>query len=61
LNHEQVREVALISAIPGGFFGLVFGKPYNSTPQSASSGLIASYVLSVVTLPLWILILTRFF
>jgi malonate transporter and related proteins len=61
LNHEQVREVALISAIPGGFFGLVFGKLFNSTPQSASSGLIASYVLSVVTLPLWILILTRFF
>jgi malonate transporter len=61
LNHEQLREVALISAIPAGFFGLVFGKRFNSTPQSASSALIASYVLSVVTLPLWILILTRFF
>lgn len=59
LHHSQVRDIALIGAIPGGFFGLVFGKSFNSTPDIASSGLIASYLLSVVTLPLWILILTR--
>lgn len=60
LNHDQLREVTLISAIPGGFFGLVFGKSFDSTPETASSGLIASYVLSVVTLPMWICILTKF-
>lgn len=60
LNHEQMCEIALISAIPGGFFGLVFGKSFHSTPEAASSGLIASYVLSLITLPGWIVFLTRF-
>jgi malonate transporter and related proteins len=60
LNHDQVRQIALISAIPGGFFGLVFGKVFNHTPEAASSDLIASYALSVVTMPLWIFVLTRF-
>ena len=59
LEADQVRDIVLISAIPGGFFGLVFGKPFNSTPEAASSSLIASYVLGAVTLPLWILVLTR--
>jgi malonate transporter len=60
MSHDQIRTVTLISAIPGGFFGLAFGKSFNATPEIASSGLIATYGFAVVTLPLWILILSRF-
>jgi malonate transporter and related proteins len=60
MNHDQIRNITLISAIPGGFFGLAFGRSFNTTPEIASSGLIASYGFAVVTLPLWILILSRF-
>lgn len=60
MSQEHIRSIALISAIPGGFFGLVFGKSFNSTPEAASSGLVASYALSVVTLPVWIIVLSRF-
>ncbi len=60
MTPEQIREIALIGAIPGGFFGLVFGESFHATPESASSSLVASYVLSVITLPLWILALNRF-
>jgi hypothetical protein len=30
-----------ISAVPGGFFGMVFGKSFDATSETASSGLIA--------------------
>lgn len=60
VSHEQVRDVTLISAIPGGFFGIVFGKSFNILPAVASSGLIASYGFAIVTLPLWIVLLSRF-
>src|ERR1700733_2769693 len=60
MSHDQIRNITLISAIPGGFFGLAFGKSFNATPEIASSGLIATYGFAVVTLPLWILILSRF-
>jgi malonate transporter and related proteins len=59
LSIEQTRYVTLICAIPCGFFGLVFGKAFNSSPQLASSGLIASYVVSVATLPVWIVIVNH--
>lgn len=61
LQPSELRNIALICAIPGGFFGLVFGKSFNVTPQLASSGLITTYILSVVTLPLWIIVLNHFF
>jgi predicted permease len=56
---EQTRYVTLICAIPCGFFGLVFGKAFGSSPQLASSGLIASYIFSVATLPVWIVIVNH--
>jgi malonate transporter len=56
LSLDQTRYVTLISAIPCGFFGIVFGKGYNINPKLASSGLIESYVLSVLTLAVWIVI-----
>ena len=33
MSHDQVRNITLISAIPGGFFGLAFGKSFNATPE----------------------------
>jgi malonate transporter len=59
LSLSQTRYVTLISAIPCGFFGLVFGKGFDSSPKLASSGLIASYVIGVATLAVWIVILNH--
>jgi malonate transporter len=59
LSIEQTRYVTLICAIPCGFFGLVFGKGFGSSPKLASSGLITSYVVSVATLPVWIVIVNH--
>ena len=56
---EQTRYVTLISAIPCGFFGIVFGKSDNVNPRLASSGLIESYVLGVVTLAMWVAIVNH--
>lgn len=59
LSLDQTRYVTLISAIPCGFFGIVFGKGYNTNPKLASSGLIASYVFGVATLAVWIVVVNR--
>ena len=59
LSLPQTRSVTLISAIPCGFFGIVFGKSYDVNPKLASSGLIESYLLGVVTLAVWIVILNH--
>jgi malonate transporter and related proteins len=59
LSIEQMRYVTLISAMPCGFFGVVFGKNFNSSPKVASSGLIASYAIGVGTLAAWIVIVNH--
>jgi malonate transporter len=59
LSSSQTRYVTLISAIPCGFFGLVFGKGIDANPKLASSGLIESYVLGVVTLAMWIVVVNH--
>lgn len=59
LSIEQTRYVTLISALPCGFFGVVFGKGFDACPQLASSGLIASYIVGVATLAAWIVIVDR--
>jgi malonate transporter and related proteins len=59
LSIEQTRYVTLISAIPCGFFGIVFGKSFESTPKLAGSGLIASYTASIATLAMWIVIVNH--
>jgi malonate transporter len=56
LSIDQTRYVTLISAIPCGFFGVVFGKDFGSNPKIASSGLIASYLIGIGTLAAWIVI-----
>ena len=54
---EQTRYVVLLSAIPCGFFGILFGESFGATPEVASSSLIASTVLSIFTLTGWIVLL----
>jgi predicted permease len=61
MDHNDLRNVAVISAIPCGFFGLVFGKAFEATPEVASSGLIGSYLVGWATLALWMLLAAKFF
>jgi malonate transporter and related proteins len=61
MSRDHVRDITIISAIPGGFFGLVFGKSFDATPETASSGLIASYGAGWLSLALWMLIMTKYF
>jgi malonate transporter and related proteins len=61
MSPDQVRDITIISAIPGGFFGLVFGKSFNALPDAASSGVIASYVGGAITLAAWMLIVAKYF
>ena len=56
LPTAQMRYVILISAMPCGFFGTVFGEGFGSSPKLASSGLIASYLIGIGTLAAWIVI-----
>jgi len=56
---EATRHVVLICAIPCGFFGIVFGKGFGSSPEVASSSLIASYLVGVSTLAGWMVLLGR--
>jgi malonate transporter and related proteins len=56
---ELMRYIIVISAIPCGFFGVVFGKGFDSNPKLASSGLIASYVIGIGTLAAWIVIVNH--
>ena len=56
---EAIRSVVLISAIPCGFFGIVFGKGFEAAPEVASSSLIASYVIGIFTLAGWIIFLSH--
>ena len=56
---EQTRFVVLLSAIPSGFFGVLFGKGFDAAPEVASSSLIASTVLGIFTLAGWIVVLSH--
>jgi malonate transporter len=61
MSHHQIRDVMVISAIPGGFFGLVFGSSFKATPEVASSSLMASDALGWITLSMWLVVGARFF
>ena len=56
---EQTRHVVLLSAIPCGFFGILFGEGFCATPEAASSSLIASTLVSIFTLAGWIVLLNH--
>lgn len=61
MHHNDIRNITVICAIPCGFFGLVFGKGFDATPEVASSGLIATYLAGWAALPLWMLLMAKFF
>lgn len=56
---QQTRYVTLISALPGGFFGAVFGKSFDACPRLVSSSLVASYLTGIGTLAVWIVIVNH--
>ena len=56
---QEIRYLVLISAIPCGFFGIVFGKGFGATPATASSSLIVSYLVGIISLAGWIVILNH--
>jgi predicted permease len=58
LTPEQTRHAVLITAIPCGFFGVVFGKSFETRAEVASSSLIASTLVGIVTLAAWIVFLS---
>jgi malonate transporter and related proteins len=60
MSHAEICDITLISAIPGGFFGLVFGKSFNSTPETASSALLASYCVGAFAMAGWMLVITKY-
>ena len=47
---DVARAAILLSAVPSGFFGILFGLRYGIQSQEAGSTLIASSVLSALTL-----------
>lgn len=53
----EARQAALLMAIPGGFFGLVFGASNGVRPAVAGATLLASSVTGIVTLgaAIWLL------
>jgi malonate transporter and related proteins len=50
------RQAIILCAVPSGFFGILFGLRYGVVPQDAGSMLIASTLLSAVTIPAAILL-----
>jgi malonate transporter and related proteins len=52
------REVIILSAVPCGFFGILFGLRYGAVSDNVGSTLIASTVLSAATIPAAVLLTT---
>ena len=50
-----------VIAAPSIAVGIVFGKSFNSTPETASSALIASYCVGAFSLAGWMLVITNHF
>jgi malonate transporter len=50
------RQAIILCAVPSGFFGILFGLRYGVVSQDAGSTLIASTLLSAVTIPAAILL-----
>jgi malonate transporter and related proteins len=53
-------EAILLSAIPCGSFGILFGLSYNVRDTTAGTTLVVSSILSAVTLSLTIFLLKHF-
>ena len=50
MGPEPARAAVLLSAIPSGFFGVLFGLPYGVASREAGSTLTASNVLGILTI-----------
>jgi Membrane transport protein len=50
MSGEIAREAILLTAIPTGFFGVLFGLNYGVRSQAIGSMLTLSYLVSVITL-----------
>jgi malonate transporter and related proteins len=59
MSGESAREAILLTAIPAGFFGMLFGLSYGVTSQAIGSTLILSSLLSVITLTAAILLTSQ--
>jgi predicted permease len=59
MSGEIAREAILLSAIPAGFFGVLFGLNYGVRSQAIGSTLILSYLFSVITLTAAILLTSQ--
>ena len=60
MEPQQRDYVVLLSAIPCGFFGVVFGKGLsNAVPQVACASLVASYIAGVFTMAGWMIVLSH--
>lgn len=55
--HDLTKYLVLLAAVPSGFFGLLLGAGYGAKSEVASSSLIVSTALSILTLPVWIVFL----
>jgi malonate transporter len=55
--HDLTKYAVLLAALPSGFFGLLIGAGYGAKSEVASSSLIVSTALSIITLPAWIVLL----
>jgi predicted permease len=53
---DIAREAFLLAAVPAGFFGTVFGARYGVSSREASSTLVLSTCMSLLTLPAAILL-----
>jgi malonate transporter and related proteins len=60
LAPQQRDWVVLISAIPSGFFGIVFGKNFpNAVSPVASASLIGTYITGIFTMAGWMVVLNH--
>jgi len=60
MEPHQRDYVVLLSAVPCGFFGVVFGKNFpNAVPQVANASLIASYIAGLFTMSGWMVLLSH--
>jgi malonate transporter len=57
LKHEIAGQAILLSAIPCGSFGILFGLPYGITDTTAGTTLVASSILSAATLSITIFLI----
>jgi predicted permease len=57
---QQRDYVVLLSAVPAGFFGIVFGKGFSdAVPDVASASLIATYIAGIFTMAGWMVVLSH--